>query len=245
MIPVEIEYRPFSFIPWTIRVEKKLPVRWSELSQEQISFIPFLNSGTSDRMLLEVFLGLRKGIAKRMDDYQAFCIARLLKFLSAPEPLDRFMVHKIAGFKAPGRGLKGVTFGAFIFGDSYFQSYMEGKESSLDLFIASFYTGRRGFDENMLDKNAIAIRKKSMELRQAIAINYGLIREWLAITYPFVFQKPESGKKDNTKGWVGVFDILIKDDLANQDKYATLPVSTVLRNLNNRLANYYKNGGEV
>ncbi len=244
MIPVELEYRPFAFIPWTRRIEKKLPARWSELSERQICAIPEIFT-LSDRKLLHIFLGIRKGIAGRIDSYQAFCIARLLKYLNNPEPLDRFMLKKIAGFKAPGRGLKGVTFGAFIFGDTFFQDYAKGKSTDLDRFIACFYSGKKGFDDKLIDKHAAAIAKESLQKRIAIAINYGLIREWLALAYPFVFQKVEEGKADISKGWVGVFDALVKDDLANQDKYAQLPVSTVLRNLDMRMKNYYKNGGDV
>jgi hypothetical protein len=243
MIPVELEYRPIPFIPWTRRIEKKLPARWSELSESQAVYAPLIRTGAlSDRKLLQIFLGLRKRITKRIDGYQAFCITRLLRFLDKPEPLDRFMISSIAGFKAPGRGLKGVTFGAFIFGDTFFQSYMSGKELRPDKFIACFYTSGK-FNENEIERNAAIIANEKPEKRVAIAVNYGLIREWMALAYPFVFQKKEVGEEDKSKGWVGVFDQIVQDDLANQDKYAQLPVSTVLRNINNRMKNYYKNGG--
>ncbi len=243
MIPVQIEYRPFAFIPWTRRIEKKMPARWSEMNEKQICAVPQIYN-LSDEKLLRIFLGIRKNIARRIDSYQAFCITRYLKYLNQPDAVNSFMIPKIAGFKAPGERLKGVNFGAFIFGDSFFQSYAKGKRDNLDRFIACFYCDKKGFSDSAIDQHADIIRKTPEFKRQAIAINYGLIREWLAQIYPFVFQKAEGGEK-TSGGWVEVYDMLVGDNLANQETVALLPATTVLRRLNDKLKNYYKNGGEV
>ncbi len=245
MISVEIEYRPFTFIPWTRRIEKKLPSRWSEMNAAQIASIPDLQLGQiSDVKLLQLFVGLKKSIAKRIDSYQAYCITRNLKYISRPEPLNYFVIKKIGGFKAPEKNLKGVTFGAFVFGDTYYQNYINGKREDINRFIACFYTDSRGFDDKLIDLHADILKGSKVGTREAIAINYGLIREWLALAYPYVFQKgePNSAK---SKGWVDVFDMIVANDLGNQDKYSQLPVSTVLRYLNNKTKDFYKYGSKV
>lgn len=244
MITVELEYRPFAFIPLVRRVEKRLPSRWSEMKPDQIIAIPSLQRDLlDDRKILQIFLGIKRSIAKRIDNYQILHILRNLKYIREPEPLGSFVIKKIMGFNAPDDNLKGITFGAFIFADTYYQNYLGGKREDLARFIACLYTDRKGFNEKLIERHAKIIRGAGFTTCEAIAINYALVREWLARAYPYVFQKVEQGKADKSKGWVGIFDMLVENDLGNQDKYAQLPVSTVLRYLNNRTKNYYKNGG--
>jgi hypothetical protein len=246
MTGITLEYKPFGFL-WRRKIEAKMPESWSEMTAKQIIAIPVFNRGALDDFkLLHIFLGIRRSIAKRIDSYQRFCIIRNLKFIARPEPIGYFIIKKIIGFKAPGKYLKGITFGAFIFGDTYYQNYIEGKAEDLDRFIACFYYNRFGFKDKDIDRNARIIRLDDISKRQAIAVNYGLIREWLAQSYPYVFQKAEEGQKtDNTKGWVTVFDAVVGDDIVNQEKYAEKPLSHMLRYLNRKTKESYKNGRKV
>lgn len=246
MIAITIEYRPLGFL-WKRRIDKHLPARWSEMTPQQIVAIPQLAHGTiDDRRLLQIFLGIKRSIAKRIDSYQRFCILQNLKYLKEPEPISKFVIKKVIGFKAPANHLKNITFGAFIFGDTYYQNYITGKKEDMNRFIACFYYNRFGFKEQNIEMNARLIGLSDLLVREAIAVNYGLIREWLAKAYPYVFQKAESGNKSKKGGgWVRVFDKLIQNDLANQDKYSLLPVSTVLRYLNIKTEEYLKNGGKI
>jgi hypothetical protein len=246
MIAVSVQYKPFGFL-WRRTLEKKLPARWSELTPDQIALVPKLYQGTvDDCKLLQVFLGIKKSIAKRIDRYQSYCILRNLKYIREPESLDKFIIKKLVGFKAPGDKLKDITFGAFIFGDTYYQNYITGKTEDLDKFIACFYYNRFGFEEKNIERNARIIGLTDIRIRWAVAINYGLIREWLAKAYPYVFQKAESGQKqEKPGGWVGVFDRVVGDDIVNQEKYADKPLSIMLRYLNRKTKEFYKNGGKV
>lgn len=247
MIAVDISYRPFDILRWTRTINAKLPARWSELTQEQMARVPDLQSEKlDDDKAIALFLGVHRAIARKLDSYHKFCILRNLKYLFSIEPLDKFLIKEISGLRAPDDRLRGVTFGAFIFADSYFDSYLHGKKEDLDKFIASLYTGECGFSEKLIEVNAGIIRKESRFLREAIGVNYALIREWLARVYPNCFEKPEPGsKKKNQKGWVAVFDAVVGNDIVNQDRYALLPVNQVLRYLNERTKNYYKNGSKV
>ena len=90
---------------------------------------------------------------------------------------------------------------------------------------------------------------------EAIAINYGLVREWLSDAYPLIFikneeknQNPESSIKypesspDSYRGqnpahnsWIKIFESLIGDDIVNHDKYAALPIHNVLRFMSEKI----------
>lgn len=246
MIAVDIEYKPLGILPLR-RITAKMPARWSELTADQMEIVPALiRGGIEERRIVEVFLGVRRRIAKVMDSYQRFCIIQLLKFLKTPEPSGTFIIPRIKGFHRPGNNLKGVCFGAFMYGDTYYQRYVTGDKKSLDRFIACYYYDKKGFNELLIEKHAAEISKARLEIREAIAVNYGLIREWMALVYPYVFQKQETGKrKKKAPGWVKVFDRLVGKDIVNQDVYARSPATEILRHLNEKVKEFYKNGGKV
>jgi hypothetical protein len=213
-----------------------------------MSFVPDLQRGRLPEVkALSIYLGLRRKIAARLDSYQRYSILKGLKYISEPEPIGNFIIKSIGGLKAPGDKLEGVVFGAFIFAESYFDSYQRGKKSDLDKFIACYYTTDGKFNQKEIEKNALMIEATiPFSTREAIAINYALVREWLSKCYPNIFVKAEAGEKQKgLRGWVQVFDKLVENDLANEDKYAQLPVHTVLRYINNRTKEYYKNGCKV
>jgi hypothetical protein len=245
MIPVTLEYKPLGFLGRKT-IEARIPARWSEMNASQIVAIPHLQKGTLDESkLIEIFLGIKTEISRRLDSYQRFCILRNLRFVSEQEPLGNFIIKTIAGFRAPDNNLRGVIFGAFIFGDTYYQNYISGKKEDLNRFIACYYLDGR-FDEKKVEENARIISSEPLEIREAIAINYVLIREWLARLYPNVFQKADPTKKrEKFKGWVEVFDMVVGDDVVNEDKYAEKPLSSILRYLNRKMKEYYKNGSKI
>lgn len=247
MIPVTIEYRPLPFIPHTRHLETMLPARWSELTTDQFMSVPdLLRDKLDETKQISIFLHVSAKIASRMDNYQKYCILRNLKYVAKPEALDSFYIPEICGLKAPGPKLYGVTWAAFIFGDTYFQNYQNGDKKALDKFIACYYLPESGFNSNLIESNATLIRNTPNLLREAVAINYGLIRNWLAKSYPWCFEKNEEGKKPSRQaGWVEVHDRLVGADIANGDRYLALPVSTVLRFLNTTLKDYHRNGSQI
>ena len=139
--------------------------------------------------------------------------------------------------------LKDVTFGQFIFADSYYQSYLNGNTADLNRFIACLYTTKKGFSEKTIDHNALIIKSCDVRKREAIGINYALIREWLAAEYPYVFQHSTTSTKNT--GWVAVFDYLVGDDIANHQQYANSPLSLVLRKLNHKTKESYRHGSNI
>ena len=242
MLAITIEYKPFGFFRRR-KLNTWLPEQWREMTPKQIAAIPRIQNGKiDDSKLLQIFLGIKRSIAKRIGSYQKYCILRNLKYIAKSEPVGTFKIKKIVGFKPPGDHLEGITFGAFIFGDTYYQDYIAGKKEDLNRFIACFYYCWLGFNDKKIERNARIIGLGDLSTREAIAINYALIREYLAKAYPHVFQKAEKNKLNKSRGWVAVFDRLVQNDFGNQDKYALFPVSTVFRHLNNLLKEQYKNG---
>lgn len=250
MIPVVIEYRPVGFLPWKRKMRARIPGRWSEVTGDQLIAISRIQSGSiKNSEALSMLLGIRRRIARLLDEYHAFSILRNLDLTQSPSAWHSFIIPRIVGLNAPEPRLKGVTFGQFIYGDTYYQNYVErGMEDDLNRFIACFYTSGR-FDDNEIDMQTARIARVNIDIRKAIALNYLLIRAWLEKTYTYVFAKPTPGKgrkrTSRGRGWVDVFDAVVGDDIANEEKYAEKPLSIVLRFLNRRIKEYYKHGGKV
>ena len=147
---------------------------------------------------------------------------------------------------APEGKLKGVTFGQFIFADTYFANYqLSGDETELNKFIASLYLCKNEkFDERLIQERFESIGKLKIHIRQAIVLNYQLIHEWLALAYPLIFQKLAStasrsandalneGKDATNKpidhnSGIKVFQNFVGDDILHDEVWAAKPVNTI------------------
>lgn len=243
MISAVLEYKPNILL--RRRFSLKIPTRWADITPEQLIAITGRGSIEISSESLHEFFGISKRLAGRLSEYQGYSLLKHLSFFEEISPYTGFIIPEIKKLPAPADRLKDVTFAAFIFGDSYFQDYLRsGKYTDLDNFIASFYHPGK-FDDKNIEKYATDIKREKLVVRQAVALNYLLIREWLAQSYPYVFTKDNDTGKRKGSGWVAVFDAVVGDDLSNHDEYAELPLSMVLRYLNRKTKEYYKNGGKV
>jgi len=135
--------------------------------------------------------------------------------------------------------LKGVTFGQFIFADTYFANYQQsGDETDLNKFIASLYLGKNEkFDERLIQERFESVGKLKINIRQAIVLNYQLIHEWLTLAYPLIFQKREEIIIDESSDraspvseaapWIKVFQNFVGDDIIHDEVWAAKPVNTI------------------
>jgi hypothetical protein len=225
-----------------------MPSRWNELTVQQFLFILSRDAWLkSEDIIVRVFLGIKRSLIRRMDDYQKYCIVQQMQALNSSTFCDRFILDRLGRLKGPKPRLKGVTFGQFIFADSYFESYCNGKQEDLDRFIACYYLDGE-FNDDDIDVRADYIKRFSREERIAIFQNYALIREWLAKSYSNVFQKADSKKKKPTQksgGWVRVFDIMCGDSPEKYKDLEAMPLSQALRFLNNRIKEYQKHGSRI
>ena len=161
-----------------------------------------------------------------------------------------FIIRKIpeTDFVSPKSKLAGLTFGQFIFTESYYNDWMVTKdEKALNNFIASlFLPSSEKFNNETIPSRIGKIAETDLDMRKAIAFNYSLVMMWLQKAYPLIFQSssvdPDIARVDsirpNQSGWLKLFESLVGDDLINRDRYAELPLHTVLRHLTTK----YKEG---
>lgn len=237
MNEITIAYRPVRILPWTKKIETTHPAKWDELSPAQLIAVACVYKGTmTDDGLISAMLSIPRRFVRRMAPYHKLKIIELIEFIKDVKPYNEFIIEKIGSYRAPKAKLKDETFGTFIFAESYFSRYNEKSDpEDLNRFVACWYrTGK--FEEKELEKNALYISAHDLAKREAIFINYQLIREYLVATYPYVFRtNSETTEREEKTTWVDVFDAFVGDDLKDQDKYADLPISAVLRHLDKRI----------
>ena len=197
-------------------------------------------------------------ILKRTDDYERFKLMEQLEFISDRRAFHEFIIQEIRLSKlirpareygmrgpllhAPEPKLKGVTFGQFIFADTYFSNYLESNdETDLNKFIAALYLRKdEKFDESLIKARYPYVGKINRTTREAIVINYQLIHEWLSLAYPLIFQRrremseiaplpeqPAGVSKGDSNIWIKVFQNFVGDDILHDDMWASKPVNTI------------------
>ena len=252
MLKIEVKYRPVRWIPFSRKAKSNVPQNWGDVSQNQLIAIACLyKSAISDIAFLKAMTGLKKGIINKLSDFGHYKLMEIFAFIGSQKPHHEFIVRKLSVFHhpvlhAPSPKLKGVTFGQFIFADTYFANYQQsGDETDLNKFIASLYLGRNEkFDERLIQERFESIGKLEINIRQAIVLNYQLIHEWLALAYPLIFQKQEeptneinshpelvSGpariSQQSSNSWIKVFQNFVGDDIIHDEVWAAKPVNTI------------------
>ena len=197
-------------------------------------------------MFLEIMTGIKGSKINKLENYDRYNLMKLFDPFMEIKPYSAFIIPEIKTsgkiFCSPKPKMAGITFAQFIFIESYFTDYQISKKpADLHKFIASLYLEQNhNFNENEIAQNAITILGTKSEILEAIVINYVLIREWLAQSYPLIFeqpeeetdeekQKPKTHKNPGNSGWIKVFDNIVGDDLINHDRYALLPLHNVLK----------------
>ena len=245
MIDIAIKY-PLLFFKRT--ATGTAPSSWAELTQQQfIAISRTMNGIEPDFHFLSVLTGIDQNLLKKLSQFDLFKLSEAIDFIGqAGNSYSEFLIPKIPGtnFVAPKPKFAGLTFGQFIYAESYYNDWLSGKdETALDKFIASLYQKHNEkFKSERIGNKAGKIKLVMMDIRQAIAFNYSLIMIWLQKCYPLIFQDNVEAKhasvspKDQAKQsqWLKTFESLVGDDLINQDRYAELSVHAVLRYLTNK-----------
>lgn len=221
------------------KAECSIPTCWEDVTPRQLIAIAKNYLGeTSDEKMLSVMCGVKKHIIKKLDHYQRFALAGEMNFITDYKPFSHFIIQKAGALRAPKPRLQGMTFGQFVFVDSYYSVWLHSqKDTDLNKFIAALYLPKGAkFKEENLSVQTLIAEKVPIIVKCAISINYRLVKEFLAHAYPLVFQKPNPGsvqKSDN--GLVKVFESIVGDDIVNQDKYSELSVHVVFRYISNKI----------
>lgn len=239
---IAFTHRPFPWLKMTRSAMAVFPECWDEITPRQLIALSRASSNNiSNVEFLTVFTGAQKSIIKKLDAYQQLKLIEAAGFVNDISPYSRFIIPKLIVknkvFTAPEPMLENMTFGQFIFADSFFRNYNDTQQKSeMFSFLASLYIPeKKRFKEKFIQDNAPLMEQVNYDTRQAVRLNYILIFEWLMNSYPLVFPRPQE-KSDSKKkqvrdprSWIKVFESLVGDDIVNQDRYSKLPVHSVFR----------------
>lgn len=253
MVNITLEFQPFPFLKYTRKINGTFPSTFEELKPAQlIAITKFINLKISETIFLESITSIKKFRINRLDDYHRYQLLQLFEPFTSVTPYDSFIIQNIKTqgklLVSPKPKLVGMTIGQFMFVESYFSNYQDDKNpSDLYKFIAALYLPEyKSFDENQITSGILVAEKIKPEILDAIVINYVLVKEWLAMAYPLVFQsdietdesygkQPKTHKKPGNSGWLKIFESIVGDDLVNHDRYAILPLHNVLRWMTNKI----------
>lgn len=244
MTSVDIEYKRFGF---RRRISVTMPARWEELSAEQLAVVArSFHDWVSEAEMIAVMCGIPEKLVKRFDEYQQYVLGKELDFMGEFKPAYAFVLKRVKKLTAPLPRMEGVSFAQFMYADTYYEKYVDMEdEKALDKFIACLYLpNKKEFSEKLIEERAEYVAQHLAVIEKtAISLNYRLVKEWITERYPFVFQKPAGdGEKKKVKpksgSWVQILEGIVGDDIINQDKYARLPMHTVLRFLTQKIKEY-------
>ena len=251
MITIELK---LPFLGFHRYMRRMVPQSWTEITGRQLIAISEVVPGQrSDEVgFLSALTGLNKKIINRLSPFVHYSIYKKLKFLTDSEPCSHFfMIKELPGtrFIAPAQKLSRMSFGQFIFCESYFSDWMKSKEpEKLYRFVASLYLEKGElFNPDSIELNVNTMKKVNIKILKAIAFNYSMVLRWLQKRYPMVFQEgkkqddPEHHKMMDTSVWVKLFESLVGEDLIHRDAYADLPVHVVLKYLTHKYVDSIKN----
>ncbi|MEI8115889.1 MAG: hypothetical protein WCI54_19810 [Bacteroidia bacterium] len=251
MLKIEVRYRPVSWIPITRKASSNVPQNWADVTQQQLIAIACLHKSTlSDIAFLKVMSRLKKLVISKLSDFELYKLMEIFAFVSDQKPYHEFIIRRIFIYRkgiclcAPEGKLKGISFGQFIFADTYFANYQQSNdETDLNKFIASLYFRKdESFDEKRIQSRYSLIGKIDKNIREAIVLNYQLMHEWLALAYPLIFHTvvelttipsvsdgnivlPEIQRDPNI--WIKVFQNFVGDDIIHDEVWAAKPANTI------------------
>lgn len=152
-----IDYKPFSFLKHTRKINGAFPSTYEDLAPGQLIAIAALtNSRISETEFLKIMTGIPKYIIKKLDDYYRYRLMLLFEPFTSVTPYNAFVIRGIkisrVSFISPRSKLAAMSFAQFIFVESYFSDYQTNqKPEDLHKFVASLYLQENtSFDENKI-----------------------------------------------------------------------------------------------
>lgn len=240
MKDIKITYKWLGLVNFSF--SRTAPESWNEVSPKQLIAIAKSYMGEEqDNTFVANMLNIPKYITRRLDPFYVFKIIEAFDFISDFKPRDSLVFKRLNCGQAPKHRLSDLSFGRFVFIDTYFYDYaMDESDDSLNKFIACLYwPAKTQFSENLIPQRAAKVAKMDKTFKQAIAINYRLVKDWLGAAYPLVFvsgnEKANSPERKKDSPLLKVFDAIVGDDIVNSDKYARMPLHEVLRYITKKI----------
>ena len=220
---------------------------------------------------LRVACGFSPAVIRRMSEYQRYALIREMMWVrNVKRPHFAFIIDTLPGTElhAPATKLKGCTLQQFMTFDSFFSMYVaysaQDKESANDMaidalhrFIATVYRSDNEYftirEAQIAIGNTEGVRLVVMEehlkviipmdrsVKEAVAINYVLIRSWLSKAYPHLFPEGEDEEVSNKPraakpvDWLKVFDAFIGDNIGDIEKFKAMQATDAFRIMNRRI----------
>lgn len=268
MKKVTIEYRRLWH---TVKKTVLMPERWDELNPLQfIAAIRLWMGEISESEFLSLTLGL-SSVIWRMDDFQRFALTREMMWVrNVKRPHNSFIIDRLPGTElyAPGTKLKGCTLQQFMTFDSFYSLYLahssqaketvsEAATDALNSFIATLYRRNDEFFSIReaqiaigntdgvklveLETHLLLVSKLPQAVKEAVSVNYVLIRSWLSKAYPHLFPEGEDEEPTNAPkavkpvDWLKVFDAFIGDHIGDIEKFKAMQATDAFRIMNRRI----------
>lgn len=249
MITIAIHYR--SLFLFKRRINSVVPTGWNELSEKQFMAISrIVNGADPDLRFMSVLTGIPEKLLKKLSPFTMLQLTENIDFITkAGNMHTAFIIKEIkygnAKLIAPKPKLDSLTFGQFIFADAYYTRWMKARsepadqpantDTLLNNLIATLYLIEGHlFTSDTIETRSLEISGTDIDMRKAIGLNFGLVMVWLQKSYPLIFREPEPSDQPAVQGnsaWLNLFESMVADDLINRDRYAELPIHTVLRHL--------------
>jgi hypothetical protein len=231
--------------------DRDIPTSWAELDADGMQLAAQLWSGGihSDE-LLSRFFGVPLSVVHALDSYFVYCLTQLTSWMRRlDDSVDDFKIAVLpdTAYLAPTPRLGGCTLEQFMLADTHFQRYaITADPDHLTLFIAALYHAPRRRDDDM-DAKVNAVEHLPDTVRQAIFLNFILIRRWLSRSYPYLFPPPDNEqpdtddepqakhKKPRPTDWLAIFDAFMGDDVAFIERYKRMAAIDAFRLMNRRI----------
>ncbi|MBO4906227.1 MAG: hypothetical protein J5486_04210 [Bacteroidaceae bacterium] len=239
-------------------VSADIPETLSEATTQQFLALLLLSQESiTEERFFRMFFGIEERVLALLDPFQLYTLAEQLRGLWNITKTDRFFIGSFhvddLTFLAPSRQLRDMPFQQFMTADQFFQwAGYTGNDHYYCAMTAALYLPE-GTDFFLYDHAAMTELLTSwgdQALMRGIALNWSLIRVWLAEAYPHLFPQPEQSvatdsgsvpKKTRPGSWLTIFDTLVGDDLSRISTYPHLPAMDVIRILNRRIKEQKKN----
>lgn len=243
MIDILVEY---PFMLFRRKAIGRAPSSWAELTEKQfIAISKVVHGADPDYKFLSILTGINKDLLRKLSSYELLKLSQEIDFIGKAGSFhSNFIIGELQGVAkrciAPKQKLEGITFAQFIFLDAYYNDWTAFKqETALNKFVSSLYLhNNEKFSSEIIEARLELIERVDFDIRKAIAFNYSLIIVWLQKAYPLIFReaeetedKPAPEKKTPKSVWLSIYESMVGDDLINRDKYADLPLHTVLRHM--------------
>ena len=231
--------------------ERDIPTEWDELDAPGIQLAAQLwTRAIPHADLLSRFYGIPLTVVHALDSYLVYCLTQLTTWMRRlDDAVDNFKIAELpdSGYFAPGPRLSGCTLEQFMVADTHFQRYsITADPDHLTVFIASLYHARRRRDDD-IDAKVSVVERLPDAVRQAVFLNFILIRRWLSRSYPYLFPPPTTDaddtddepkrklKKPRPTDWLAIFDAFMGDDVAFIERYKRMAAIDAFRLMNRRI----------